>query len=292
MALKKFYLSNQKYSAGDVDLAMSQFTTKGVSMHALQYYVKCSKNDEGALEVISSGTESAGKIALSNVKPTFDTIVAGDFVKLMSVNPPIAYNNAISNFVQKGINLVPNACKVVQDGNKFKILPGTCFCHDGAMLIIDEPYILSSTANDIKYIYVRRDLVTDDIVIMETSTEPSANDICLAKLYNGAIYDNRQFATSKVAVPTNNIRIDLTVTQDRNKTVEYDIGYAGINFAYWIETTDYNSLYRLAFIDFSDEQYNLRRTRDSVDITMYKNGSVITIKTGSDWLTNQTIHFL
>ena len=136
-------------------------------------------------------------------------------------------NTAIGNLVEGGVEMINgDACKVVNNGGNYQILPGTAWMMDGSSITIeDEPYQLEIAEGIEQYVYFQRNIGTNTIDIVVSSSEPPEGSVYLAKISaNGAVTDLRTFATTKVAPSTGNIYReysipDTTLTSSMGGTV-------------------------------------------------------------------------
>lgn len=104
--------------------------------------------------------------------------------------------NGISGaLTDMGVSNAYNSCKVVKDGEKLKIMPGEAFFSDGSVISVDSSGV---SFDPLRYVYFKKDTITETGYPVCSDTAPSGSDIPLAEYENGVLTDKRQRATSKV----------------------------------------------------------------------------------------------
>ena len=142
-------------------------------------------------------------------------------------NPLISLNEAVSNFVNPGIeNFNPEACKVLYTPSEkentfgnFNILRGNAFMYDGAIITVDddgydisdEVRIIRQTSENDIYVYFYRNVPNNSVDVCVTVDDSLINakeTVILAKISGSDnVFDMRRFATTKVAPCSANVVI-------------------------------------------------------------------------------------
>ena len=98
--------------------------------------------------------------------------------------------NAVQSGVTSGgVTRDTNSCKVVKNGNTYKISKGACFMNDGSAIIFDEDgQEIEITPNMENYVYLKRNVMANTINVVVSDAEGDEDTIPLAKIAeNGTI---------------------------------------------------------------------------------------------------------
>lgn len=140
-------------------------------------------------------------------------------------NPLISLNDAVSNFINPGIeHFNPDACKVLYTPSEqentfgnFNILRGNAFMYDGAIVTVDddgydisdEVRIIRQTSEEDIYVYFYRNVPNNSVdvcVTIDNSLIDEKETVMLAKISGvDTVFDMRGFATTKVAPCSANV---------------------------------------------------------------------------------------
>lgn len=151
----------------------------------------------------------------------------------------IDINTAVSNFTGAGVELYnPDACKVVSEGEGYKVSPGCLWLPDGMCVEIDsDGYDLTVENGKTQYIYVESQPVTNSAAVVVSDTEGGADSVPLAEISaDGEIADTRTFAKTKLAPATANISVEKTIsiTLTGSAPSQYEeIGFSGFSFLFY-----------------------------------------------------------
>ena len=109
--------------------------------------------------------------------------------------------NATQNGITGGgVTRDTNSCKVVKNGDTYKISKGACFMNDGSAIIFDnEGQEIEITPGVLNYVYLRRNVVANTIDIVVSENAGDGDSIPLAEVgQNGEVVDRRQYSRAKV----------------------------------------------------------------------------------------------
>ena len=113
-------------------------------------------------------------------------------------------NATQANTVTGGITKNAMSCKVVKNGDIYKISKGVCFMNDGTTITFDddgqEIEIIPEVVN---YVYLERNVVANTIDIVVSETPGDEDCIPLAEIdEKGYVFDRRKYSTAKVDLAT------------------------------------------------------------------------------------------
>lgn len=140
-------------------------------------------------------------------------------------NPLISLNDAVSNFINPGIeHFNPDACKVLYTPSEkedtfgnFTILTGNAFMYDGAIITVDdegydisdEVRIIRQTSEKDIYVYFYRNIPNNSVdvcVTVDNSLIETKETVILARISDSdKVLDMRKIATTKVAPCSANV---------------------------------------------------------------------------------------
>lgn len=174
-----------------------------------------------------------------DVNDVFACLTSGGVTFCDTENTLSDLNAALAEAVGAGVLADGASCKVIRDGDGYKISAGACFMNDGSVIIFDEDGQSIEVFEDIKnYVYLERNEVANSIDIKVSALPGGEGSIPLAEIDEaGEIYDRRKYAHSKVMLGAANTlkNIDLEFLDcpwDTTETVTIDIGNG--NFSYII----------------------------------------------------------
>ena len=142
-------------------------------------------------------------------------------------NPLLSLNQAVSSFVNPGIEMYNNdSCKVIYDNENsaFKIMCGSAFMNDGSSIAINsEPYDITNLVSELRetcsgniYVFFKRNTTQNSIdILVSDSQEDATGELCVPLAYissDNTVADLRKIAVSKIAPCTGNIIKDVTFT--------------------------------------------------------------------------------
>lgn len=109
-------------------------------------------------------------------------------------------NGAQSEVTGSGVTRDTNSCKVVKNGDTYKISKGACFMNDGSAIIFDEEgQEIEITPNVVNYVYLMRNVVANTIDIVVSEIAGDEDSIPLAEIgEKGEIFDRRKYSRAKV----------------------------------------------------------------------------------------------
>jgi len=140
-------------------------------------------------------------------------------------------NATQSGIASGGVTRDTNSCKVVKDGDIYKISKGACFMNDGSAIVFDEEgQVIEIIPGVVNYVYLERNVVANSIDIVVSETEGSDDSIPLAEVAeNGTINDRRKYSRAKVDLATGGASKDFTINfsnclAGKSETVTVDVG--------------------------------------------------------------------
>lgn len=147
-------------------------------------------------------------------------------------------NTVQSNIADGGVVRDTNSCKVLKDGNKYKISKGACFMNDGSAIIFDDDgYEIEITDDVLNYVYLKRNVVANTIDVVVSESAGDADSIPLAEInYRGEISDRRKYARAKVDLAVSDKIRNFTVyipacTSSSSETIPVDMGDNDYSYA-------------------------------------------------------------
>lgn len=161
--------------------------------------------------------------------------------------------NGISGaLTETGVSNAYNSCKVVKDGEKLKIMPGEAFFSDGSVISVDSSGV---SFDPLRYVYFKKDAVTETGYPVCSDTAPSGSDIPLAEYENGVLTDKRVYAKSKIQGYGRNVT--QKITTDLNGTYKLTAAHPDWNDVKQIALTrtDFSRVMLACKGDFYDGQY-------------------------------------
>lgn len=173
----------------------------------------------------------------SDVNNVFACLTSGGVTFSDSGNALSDLNSAANQTVSAGVTADGTSCKVVKDGDGYKISTGACFMNDGSVIIFDEDgQDIDVTPEILNYVYINRNSATNSIDIMVTPYQGGSDSVPLAQIdESGNITDKRQYAMSKVMLGVGNtlknFRLEFTdCTFDGSETMTLDIGDGSFSY--------------------------------------------------------------
>lgn len=139
-------------------------------------------------------------------------------------------NTVQTEIATDGVTRDTNSCKVVKDGDVYKISKGACFMNDGSAIIFDDDgQEIEITQGVNNYVYLSRNVVANSIDIVVSETAGDEDSIPLAEVEeHGYILDRRKYAKAKVDLATSGNIKNFTVsfskcTSKTSETVIVDL---------------------------------------------------------------------
>ncbi len=172
-----------------------------------------------------------------DVNDVFACLTSGGVTFYDTENTLSDLNDALAQTVSEGVLADGTSCKVVSDGEGYKISPGACFMKDGSVIIFDEDgESISITEGVRNYVYIERNTSTNSIDVKASPISGGEDSVPLAEIdEEGNIYDKRKYALSKVMLGVGNTlkNIELEFTdcpRERSETLTVDIGSGDFSY--------------------------------------------------------------
>ena len=172
----------------------------------------------------------------SDVNNVFACLTSGGVVFSDTGNVLSDLNEATAATVSSGVAAGSSSCKVVKDGEDFKISPGACFMEDGTLIIFNDAENINVSDGIKNYVYLERNPVLNSIDVVVSATAGGEESIPLAEIAeDGSIFDRRRYAISKVMLGVGNtMRNGHAEFNDCNyetsETVSIDIGSGDFSY--------------------------------------------------------------
>lgn len=159
-------------------------------------------------------------------------------------------NSATSETVTEGVTRDANSCKVIKDGDTYKISKGACFMNDGSAIIFDdmgqEIEIISGIIN---YVYLERNVMENTIDITVSATAGGEDSIPLAEINEeGTVFDRRKYSKAKVDFTMSERVRNFTVnipecTDTASEIISVDLGEGDFSYVtVWGGNRTYNGI--------------------------------------------------
>lgn len=175
----------------------------------------------------------------ADVNDVFACLTSGGVTFNASDSVLSALNEATAQAVGDGVLSDESSCKVVKDGEKYKILPGACFMYDGSVIIFSDGGENVSIPENVKsYVYLERNQAKNSIDIVASQSAPGEKCVTLAEISeDGEISDKRKYAVSRVMIGVGGTLKNATAefkecNYENSETVSVDMGSG--NFSYII----------------------------------------------------------
>lgn len=172
-----------------------------------------------------------------DVNNVFACLTSGGVTFSDSGNTLSDLDSALAQTVSAGVMADGTSCKVVRDGEGYKISTGACFMNDGSVIIFDEDgHNIDVTPGILNYVYINRNSATNSIDIMVTPYPGGSDSVPLAQIdESGDITDKRQYAKSKVMLGVGNTLKNFQLefnncTFDGSETMTLDIGDGSFSY--------------------------------------------------------------
>ncbi len=157
-------------------------------------------------------------------------------------------NTAVSETVTEGVTRDTNSCKVIKDGDTYKISKGACFMNDGSTIIFDEDgQEIEITPGIINYVYLERNIMANSIDIIVSGSAGEEDSIPLAEIDEaGEIFDRRKYSKAKVDFTMSERVRNFTAnipecTGTASETIEVDLGEGAFSYVtIWDGKRTYN----------------------------------------------------
>lgn len=150
-------------------------------------------------------------------------------------------NEILSESAASGVTYADEWLKVSLSGTVVRVGCGAAIMDDGSYIIVYEPETFTVSLSGTYYVYLKYNTVGDISVKCEKAL-PSSNYMLLATVKDGAVTDERKYATSKInsyggrgiskSVSYNTVNNQGSISSKNRKT--HTIELSNINFSYII----------------------------------------------------------
>lgn len=147
-------------------------------------------------------------------------------------------NATQSQTAEGGVTRDTNSCRVVKNGDTYKISKGACFMNDGSAIVFDsDGHEIEITSGSMNYVYLDRRIETNSIDIVVSELPGDESSIPLAEINEkGEIFDRRKYARAKIDLQAGGKLRELSVEfsqcdSDSSETVTIDMGDGDFNYA-------------------------------------------------------------
>ena len=181
-------------------------------------------------------------------------------------------NAAQSGITGGGVTRDTNSCKVVKNGNTYKISKGACFMNDGSAIIFDnDGQEIEVTPGVLNYVYLKRNVVTNTIDIVVSENAGDEDSIPLAEIgESGEVFDRRQYSKAKVDLATGGSFRNFTCNfsnskSSKSETVTVDLGDGDFSYV----TVWYGEMaYGNAYYNRESSGKNLVKLKEGAEVRM------------------------